>query len=102
MWITSPSHGATRVLLNGSIDIPSPTIFCAKTGSGTCSIGTSIPVIGATNETLVIGVDVDGAVVVGVDIWSALSSAALLSVIESRRSSGTQLTLARKLISRLL
>ena len=29
-WITSPSQGATSVLLSGSIEIPSPTIFCGE------------------------------------------------------------------------
>ena len=60
MWMTSPSQGATRVLLSGSIEIPSPTIFWAKTGSGTCSIGTSTPVMGATSVTRATG---------GADMW---------------------------------
>ena len=37
--ITSPSHGATSTASTGSIDAPSPTIFCAKTGSGMRSSG---------------------------------------------------------------
>src|SRR6476469_8231187 len=50
---TSPPHGATRVFSKGSIDTPSPTIFPANTGSGTCSMGTSTPVTGARSETRV-------------------------------------------------
>ena len=54
-WLTSPSHGASRRSLKGSIETPSPTIFWAKTGSGTCSIGTRTPVNGAFRSRRVTG-----------------------------------------------
>jgi hypothetical protein len=42
-----PLHGARSACVTGSREIPSPTIFLAKTGSGTVSIGTSTPESGA-------------------------------------------------------
>src|SRR5688500_13522671 len=45
--ITSASQGASSWELTGSIDTPSPTIFSANTGSGTCSSGRSGPETGA-------------------------------------------------------
>src|SRR5690606_20398650 len=42
-----PSHGATILLPAGLMAIPSPTIFSAKTTSGTSSIGTISPDSGA-------------------------------------------------------
>ena len=44
---TSPSIGARSTPLSGSMEMPSPTIFLAKTGSGTISMGTRMPVSGA-------------------------------------------------------
>ena len=44
---TSPSHGASSTASVGSIERPSPTIFCAKTGSGMRSSGQTWPESGA-------------------------------------------------------
>jgi len=52
MSATSPSQGARSTFETGSMEMPSPTIFSANTGSGTCSIGTSTPESGATSTTL--------------------------------------------------
>src|SRR5215510_12876346 len=41
--MTSPSQAATSTASAGSMDRPSPTIFCAKTGSGTRSSGQTWP-----------------------------------------------------------
>ena len=51
--ITSPATGEIRMLPNGSMEIPSPTILRANTGSGTWSSGTSTPVSGASSVTTV-------------------------------------------------
>ena len=67
-WMTSPSHGARRWSLRGSIETPSPTIFCAKTGSGTCSIGTMTPVSGAFRARRVTA-GAEASVVMGGPPW---------------------------------
>ena len=44
-----PSQGEHNTSLVGSIEIPSPTIFCAKAGSGTFSNGNTTPLSGDPN-----------------------------------------------------
>jgi len=48
--VTVPESGASNSSEVGSIDTPSPTIFCAKTGSGTVSSWTITPDNGAINS----------------------------------------------------
>ncbi|MGF6803959.1 hypothetical protein OKW48_007455 [Paraburkholderia youngii] len=52
LWscVTLPASGDSSSSEVGSIDTPSPTIFWAKTGSGTLSRGTSTPDSGAINS----------------------------------------------------
>src|SRR5262245_50150157 len=55
IWTIRPSHGARSDDVVGSIDTPSPTIFCAHTGSGTASSGTRTPDSGAFSTGLTCG-----------------------------------------------
>ncbi len=55
-WVTVPPQGAVSSWFSGSMDRPSPTIFWANTGSGTCSSGTMTPSSGARSSIVDISV----------------------------------------------